>query len=385
MIVDTRHELMIGSFTDVFHADPEIIITAPGRINLIGEHTDYSDGFVLPVAINLDISIAMKPREDLSVQIFSLDFNEKKSIDLSNLEETDEGWIEYIKGIIWVLQNEGYVLKGWDGVLSGTIPVGAGLSSSAALEIAALKAFGVSSNLSISPTDMAIFGRKAEVDWVGVNVGIMDQLISANGKAGHALLLDCQSLEFEYIPIPQDIRFVVMDTMTQRKLSNSSYNKRHDEVKSAADFLGVPTLREVKMDKLEEVSAAMDPVLFKRARHVLSENERVIAFCDAMQAGDYHKMGDLINASHASLRDDFDVSSKALNTMVEIAQSQPGCLGARMTGAGFGGCALALVQSDEAEDFIDAVKNAYTLQMDLEPSVYTVESRDGVNSRRLNQ
>ena len=133
MIVDTRHELMIGSFTDVFHADPEIIITAPGRINLIGEHTDYSDGFVLPVAINLDISIVMKPREDLSVQIFSLDFNERKSVDLSNLEETDEGWIEYIKGIIWVLQNEGYVLKGWDGVLSGTIPVGAGLSSSAAL------------------------------------------------------------------------------------------------------------------------------------------------------------------------------------------------------------------------------------------------------------
>ncbi len=139
------------------------------------------------------------------------------------------------------------------------------------------------------------------------------------------------------------------------------------------------------MDKLEEVSAAMDPVLFKRARHVLSENERVIAFCDAMQVGNYHKMGELINASHASLRDDFDVSSKALNTMVEIAQSQPGCLGARMTGAGFGGCALALVQSDEAEDFIDTVKSEYTLQMDLEPSVYTVESRDGVNSRRLNQ
>lgn len=385
MIVDTRHKLMIGSFTDVFHADPETIITAPGRINLIGEHTDYSDGFVLPVAINLDISIAMKPREDLSVQIFSLDFNERKSIDLSNLEETDEGWIEYIKGIIWVLQNEGYVLKGWDGVLSGTIPVGAGLSSSAALEIAALKAFGVSSNLSISPTDMAIFGRKAEVDWVGVNVGIMDQLISANGKAGHALLLDCQSLEFEYIPIPQDIRFVVMDTMTRRKLSNSSYNERHDEVKSAADFLSVPTLREVKMDKLEEASAAMDPVLFKRARHVLSENERVIAFCDAMQVGNYHKMGELINASHASLRDDFDVSSKALNTMVEIAQSQPGCLGARMTGAGFGGCALALVYGEEAENFIDTVKSAYTSQMDLEPSVYTVESRDGVNSRRLNQ
>lgn len=385
MIVDTRHELMIGSFTDVFHADPEIIITAPGRINLIGEHTDYSDGFVLPVAINLDISIVMKPREDLSVQIFSLDFNERKSIDLSNLEETDEGWIEYIKGIIWVLQNEGYVLKGWDGVLSGTIPVGAGLSSSAALEIAALKAFSISSNLSISPTDMAILGRKAEVDWVGVNVGIMDQLISANGKAGHALLLDCQSLEFEYIPIPQDIRFLVMDTMTRRKLSNSSYNVRHEEVKSAADFLGVPTLRKVKMEKLQEVSAAMDPVLFKRARHVLSENERVIAFCDAMQVGNYHKMGELINASHASLRDDFDVSSKALNTMVEIAQNQPGCLGARMTGAGFGGCALALVYDEEEEDFIDAVKSAYTSQMGLEPSVYTVESRDGVNSRRLNQ
>lgn len=378
------HDPMIQTYLNIFREKPSSLISAPGRINLIGEHTDYSNGFVLPVAIDLAISIAMRPREDSIVRVYSMDFDEKKEIDLTSFNKDGEGWIEYIKGIAWILKEEGYSLKGWDGVISGTIPVGAGLSSSAALEIAALKAFSVPNNLDLSPTQMAVLGRKAEIGWVGVNVGIMDQLISAGGKAGHAVLLDCQSLEFEYISIPPDIQFVVMDTMTRRKLSSSDYNTRHDEVYLAAEFLGVSTLREASLRSLKEASEIMDPILYRRAMHVITENERVLSFCDAMRSGDQTIMGQLINQSHASLRDDFEVSSDALNTMVEIAQKQPNCLGARMTGAGFGGCALALIIGEDVNVFIKDVKETYATKMGLVPNIFKVQSNNGVSIRIVN-
>ncbi len=374
---------MINTYLNLYKSRPAKLIIAPGRINLIGEHTDYSDGYVLPVAINLGIMIAMSPRTDKRLRLFSVDFNEYKEIELSKLTKYNDKWAEYFKGVAWVLQENGHELKGWQGVIKGTIPVGAGLSSSAALEIAAIQAFCISSEFSLSSTTKAHFGRKAEMDWVGVNVGIMDQLISASGMADHAVLLDCQTMDMTYIPIPQKARFVVLDTMTRRQLTNSAYNKRHEEVEIAAKALGISTLREASRALLEEKKTEMSETIFRRAKHVLTENDRVLTFSTAMQMGDLEKMGQLLTLSHASLRDDFEVSSKELNLIVEIASKHPLCMGARMTGAGFGGCALALVNDGDIDGFINQTSHNYSLQTGYHPHIFSVKSEDGVRNYDL--
>lgn len=377
-MVNPITQAIIDKYFHIFQISPTKLISAPGRINLIGEHTDYSGGFVLPVAINLGIMIAINPRKDNQVRLFSIDFEEYKVLNLDRLTRSGDKWAEYIKGVAWVLQENGHNLKGWQGVIKGTIPIGAGLSSSAALEIAAIQAFCISSNLSLSPTTKAHFGRKAEIDWVGVNVGIMDQLISAAGKADHAILLDCQTMDMTYIPIPKAARFVVLDTMTRRELTNSDYNKRHEEVEIAADIIGVPTLREGSLAILADNKEAMSETIYRRAKHVLTENERVLSFSTAMHLGDLEKMGELLRLSHISLRDDFEVSSDELNLIVDIATKHPLCLGARMTGAGFGGCALALLNAGDVRGFIDQVSQKYLSETGIHPQVFSVSSEAGV-------
>lgn len=368
----------ISLFQQRYNRAPSHVVTAPGRINLIGEHTDYSEGFVLPMAIDRYVTIAFTPRQDQIIKVYSAEFTEIFTSQLSNLKNTPGGWSQYIKGVAWALMDLGYQLRGWDGVMLGNIPIGAGLSSSAALEVAAGKVFSISSMIEITPPQLALIGQKAEQQWVGVNVGIMDQLISAAGKAGHACLLDCRTLEIEYVPIPDHIQLVIMDTMTRRELTHSDYNTRHDEVIQAARRLGVGFLRDASRDLLESSVEKLSPILYQRALHVISENERVHQYANAMRKTDLNSMGRLVNDSHTSLRDNYEVTNHALDLIVELAQNQPGCLGARMMGAGFGGCALALLTNDPLQAFSNPVIQAYQTVMGFAPKIYPVTSVDGV-------
>ncbi len=353
---------------------------APGRVNLIGEHTDYNDGFVFPVAIDRAIWIAIRRRTDRKVRVYSLDFDSEGCFSLDKLEHGPKSWLEYVKGVAFALQENGHKLEGWEGVMAGNVPVGAGLSSSAALEMAVARAFAVSSDLTWDPARMARAGQQAENAWLGLNTGIMDQMISAAGKAGHALLIDCRSLETMLAPMPRHAVVVIMDTMTRRGLINSAYNERFAECKAAARFFNVPALRDVTLAQFNSLGGGLDPVVRRRARHVISENERTLNALDAMRQDDAARLGRLMNASHASLRDDFEVCNKELNLIVALAQAQPGCLGARMTGAGFGGCAVALVSEEQAAQFSAAVSQGYAAATGLTPNLYLCTASEGAET-----
>ena len=374
-----QKEEAVRVFREKYDADLDGLVIAPGRVNLIGEHTDYSDGFVLPVAINLAISIAFRAREDKLIRLFSMDFDESAEINLGHLTKKGGAWWEYIQGVAWALLDSGYVLQGWDGVISGNIPIGAGLSSSAALEVATARLFAQIGGYDLHPVSLAMLGRRAEIEWMGVNVGIMDQLISAAGKKGSALKLDCRTMDYEYIPIPEGVQIGVLDTNTRRELTQSSYNNRQSEVATASKILGVSALRDASSQLLKEKCHLLPLTLIRRAKHVIEENRRVNAFALAMNNGSFEAMGRLINESHHSLRDNFEVSSPELNLIVELAQNQPECLGARMTGAGFGGCALALVKNGDLSNFVDRIYQGYEEKTGLRPAIFTVEAADGVH------
>jgi galactokinase len=352
------------------------IVRAPGRVNLIGEHTDYNDGFVLPLAIDRAIWIALRPRDDGHVRVYSLDFDQTIEFALNDLQK-DAGWAEYIKGVAWALQQADYSLRGFEGIVAGDVPIGAGLSSSAAWELAAARAFSVSSDFAWDAAQMARLSQRAENQWVGVNCGIMDQMISAAGKADHALLIDCRSLETQAVPLPSATVVVVLDTATRRGLVDSAYNERRSQCEAAARFFGVKALRDVSVDQFEAQAHGLDAITQCRARHVITENDRTLRAVQAMQRGDAGELGELMRLSHHSLRDDFEVSSRALNCMVECAERQAGCYGARMTGAGFGGCAVALVQADRARPFSEAVAAEYRAATSLTPSVYVCMAMNG--------
>jgi galactokinase len=367
--------------TDEFHrnfgAPPAFVVRAPGRVNLIGEHTDYNDGFVLPMAIDRDIWIALRRRTDRRVVLRSLDFTEPVDFSLDDLEHA-EGWAEYVRGSAWVLEEEGFNIGGWEGVLAGDIPIGAGLSSSAALELALLKTFWAVSPWAWDGRRMAQMARRIENEWVGVQSGIMDQLISSLGEAGHALLIDCRSLETSSVPLPAGTRVVVLDTGTRRGLVDSAYNERVAQCQEAAAYFGVPALRDVSLETFEEDHPRLDGLALRRARHVVSENARTLQAAEAMRAGDSSALGQLMKASHRSLRDDYEVSSKELDVMVEVALRQAGCYGARMTGGGFGGCAVALVEERVVDGFVESVGVGYADQTGITPSVYVCRASAGV-------
>lgn len=367
------------AFVDIFHSEPKLTVFAPGRVNLIGEHTDYSDGFVFPLAINLGIIIALFPSKNNHVKLYSLDFDQYLDQKISSFSKGSGEWKDYVKGVGWQLRGAGFEVNGFSGVVAGNLPIGAGLSSSAALEVAAAKSFCLASNIALSNTELAKITQKAEEEWVGVNVGIMDQLISAVGKSGHAVKIDCRTLDTHYVPVPEEVNFIVLDTMTRRELSRSDYNTRHEEVNIASRILGVSHLRDASLALLNEKRAHLSEIIYNRAKHVVTENERVHAFTKEMETGDLFSMGKLINESHRSLRDDFEVSSEALNRIVEIAQKQRGCYGARMTGAGFGGCALAVIDEVVLESFIDNVHQLYKSEMGINPKIYKVKSTNGVH------
>jgi len=369
--------LAVEQFRRRFGDEPVWVVRAPGRVNLIGEHTDYNDGFVLPLAIDRAIWIALRPREDRRVYVYSADFDQQADFSLDELVNQRAGWIEYIKGTAWSLRVAGHTLRGWEGVLLGDVPQGAGLSSSAALEIAAARAFTAASNLPWHPRAMAVLAQRAENFWVGVRCGIMDQLASAHGIAGHALLIDCRAREIYPAPFPAGCAVVILDTATRRGLVDSQYNQRRRQCENTAKLLGVQALRDVSLEQLDQAADRLDDSTFRRARHVITENNRTLRAAEAMKQNDLRELGRLMDESHASLRDDFEVSSDALNTMVRCARQHPACYGARMTGAGFGGCAVAVVDVRAAEDFSVATAAAYKAETGLEPAVYVCQASEG--------
>jgi galactokinase len=368
---------VIHQFEALFGEPPTFLVRAPGRVNLIGEHTDYNDGFVLPMAIDRAVWIALRPRDDRRVVLHSLNFEDATTLHLDNLRHEDGGWREYVKGVAYILGEEGYAPRGWEGVLAGDVPIGAGLSSSAAVEMATARAFAVVGSLAWDAARMARVGQRAENEWVGINCGIMDQMISAAGRRDHALLIDCRTLETQAAPLPPGTAVAILDTATRRGLVDSAYNERRAQCEAAARFFGAPALRDVTLATFEARADELDPVTRRRARHVITENERTLAAAEAMRRGDAGEMGRLMNASHASMRDDFEISRAEMDVMVDLAQAQPACFGARMTGGGFGGAAVALVRAGEAEAFAEAVAADYRAATGLTPQVYICAATDG--------
>jgi galactokinase len=360
-----------------FGVPPAFIVRAPGRVNLIGEHTDYNDGFVLPMAIDRAIWIAGRSRDDGRFVAHSLDLDQTVECALASIRK-ETGWGEYLKGVAWALQEAGYALQGWEGVVSGDVPIGAGLSSSAAMELATARVFAVTSGFPWEPATMAKIGQRAENEWVGMNCGIMDQMISAAGKADHALLIDCRSLKTQSVPLPPGTSVVVLDTATRRGLVDSAYNERRAQCEAAARFFDVPALRDVSVAQFQAQADQLDNVTRRRARHVVTENDRTLQAAEVMRRGDAVELGQLMNASHTSLRDDFEVSCDELNAMVVCAQREDACYGARMTGGGFGGCAVALVQADAAQAFATAVAASYQETTGNVPNIYVCSAANGV-------
>jgi galactokinase len=366
-----------GRFAEVFGPDPAPkVATAPGRVNLIGEHTDYNDGFVLPMAIGRAIVVVYRPRGDRRLRGHSVAFGETKELDLDALAPPGgSDWLAYVAGVAWVFAGEGLAVPGVDVVVDGDVPLGAGLSSSAALEMATARALAEAGSLDWDPVRMAKLGQKAENRYVGMNCGIMDQFASAVSRAGHALLLDCRSLETRPVPLPEKAAVVVMDTGARRSLAGSAYNDRRASCERVVAHLrgldpGVRALRDVTLGLLERATADLDPTDLKRARHVVPENARPVHMAEALENGDLARAGQLMNDSHASLRDLYEVSCEELDLITEIAREQASCFGARMTGAGFGGCAVALVEAAATGPFCDTVLSAYRSRMDLPAALY---------------
>ncbi|MCY3866863.1 MAG: galactokinase [Chloroflexi bacterium] len=368
-------------FIAAFSEPPAYIVRAPGRVNLIGEHTDYNDGFVFPLAIDRATFIALRPRNDNRVLAISLDMDDRREFALDDLQPpTEVDWIDYLIGVAWVLQERGYALRGWEGVVSGDVPIGSGLSSSAALELAAARAFYCVSDFDWDAKAMALACQSAENEWLGVNCGIMDQMISAAGRQDRALLIDCRSLETESAPLPAGSAVVILDTGTRRGLVDSAYNERREQCETAARHFGLTALRDIDSETFAERAPELDVLSRSRARHVIYENERTLRARDAMNAGDAVALGKLMMESHISLRDDFEVSSSALDAIVDCAQADESCYGARMTGAGFGGCAVALVQAESVNDFVERVSQCYIQATGIQPSLYVTRASAGAET-----
>ena len=368
-------------FYKEFGEDPSYIVRSPGRVNLIGEHTDYNDGFVLPMAIDRAAWIALRPRADNQVFAISTDFNQRRQFALDRLPRpTETDWIDYLIGVAWALQERGYAPRGWEGIVSGDVPIASGLSSSAALELVTARAFYSVSDFKWDAAAMAKVGMAAENDWLGIKTGIMDQMISAAGIENRALLIDCRNLESYSAPLPPKTAVVILDTGTRRGLVDSKYNERREQCEAAARTFGVRALRDVDVAAFNQRAAELAPLIRKRARHVVHENDRTLRARDAMNAGDAVALGQLMIESHISLRDDFEVSSQALDIIVACANAEAACYGARMTGGGFGGCAVALVKSDRAADFVDSVRNCYTAATKHTPAIYISQASRGAET-----
>jgi len=367
------------AFERVFASRPTLLVAAPGRVNLIGEHTDYNEGYVLPAAIDRHVVIAAAPRTDRRVCLYALDFRGASEFSLDDVRpDSQQPWSNYPRGVAWALQQAGYQLTGCELCITGNVPIGAGLSSSAAIEVATAYAFQLLGDLALDGVRRALLCQKAENEFVGMRCGIMDQYIISLGKRGHALLIDCRSLEYRLVPIPTGCSLVICDTKKRRGLVDSEYNTRRRECEAGAKALGLRALRDITPEAFQARQDVLDEVTRKRCRHVVTENQRVLEAVQALEAGDLARFGQLMNASHLSLRDDYEVSCPELDAMVEAAWAQDGVLGARMTGAGFGGCTVNLVLSEATEAFQRNVARRYIQATGLVPEIYVCSAEEGV-------
>lgn len=370
-------ELLQLEFSENYRSEPRLF-RAPGRINLIGEHTDYNDGFVLPAAIEQSVFIAAAARQDRTVRVRSRSFDGEFLVDLNDRDQKPlDGWARYVQGVAMILEREGFAIKGADLLIDSTIPVGAGLSSSAALEVASGFALSRLSGIEIDGRKLAKIGQKAEHEFAGVRSGIMDQFASVFGREKSAIFLDCRSLECEEVPV--DAHILICNTMTKHDLAEGEYNKRRAECEAAARHFGVAALRDISIAEFEARAHELPDVIMRRARHIITDNGRVGAAVDALRSGDLLTLARLFDISHISLRDDFEISCAELDHMVDAASEQPEVLGARMTGGGFGGCVIALLNQPADEPLIGRIKSSYKRRTGIDAEIYQTRISDGVH------
>ena len=383
MIKPTALQSVKNKFEQHFAAQPECVFQAPGRVNLIGEHTDYNDGFVLPCAINYQTLVAVSKRDDSKINVVALDYDDQKdSFDLNNPIEPHDSqlWSNYVRGVIRHLQLAGHDLGGVDMVITGNVPQGAGLSSSASLEVAIGETLRQLYNLPISLKDVALNGQEAENQFVGCNCGIMDQMVSACGAAKHALLLDCRSLETSLIEMPEDLAIVIINSNVKRGLVDSEYNLRREQCEKAAQIMGVKALRDTDIDALNTFRDKMSDEVYRRAHHVISENARTLEAAETLKSADYARLSRLMAESHASMRDDFEITVPPIDFIVSSLAGIIGDKGGvRMTGGGFGGCVVALVPHDMVELVVDELANQYERNTGYNETVYICSASDGAS------
>ena len=386
--MDTRART-IAAFRKKFGHEPDFVARAPGRVNLLGEHVDYNDGFVLPVAIDRATYVAGRASKTAQTSLLALDLNETTSFDSQSAAEKKTlngaplpGWAFYPAGVMWSLNAEALETPGMDAAFASDVPPGAGLSSSASVELAFGAAWQKLGCWTISQMQLAKLCQQAENQYVGVNCGIMDQFASACGVKDQALFLDCRSLEWQTVPLPKSITIVIANTAIQRSLTDSAYNERRAACEEAVDILRksmpeICSLRDVSVKAFNRYDYRLSETVEKRARHVVEEIERAQRALKLLQAGAVVKFGNLMNECHVSLRDLYEVSCRELDVMVTIAQSLPGCYGARLTGAGFGGCTVNLVAQEAAESFAHNLAQQYEQETQLHPEIYICRAADG--------
>ena len=385
MAPESTGDLLRARFREMFGTGLPIF-RAPGRVNLIGEHTDYNDGFVMPAAIGFYTWVAAAKREDRILEAYSDRFDEKIAFSLDALDGPPrKHWSDFIRGVAAMLQSAGHRLCGANLVIHGEVPLGAGLSSSASLEVATALALTVPAGVAVPRLELAKLCQAAEHEYAGTRCGIMDQFIAAFGVCGNALMLDCRTLEYQLIPVPRDLRLVVCNSMVRHEHASGEYNRRRADCETGVKLLaghlpGIRALRDVGVADLEKYKHALPETIYRRCRHVVSENQRVLDAAKALRSGDAGAVGRLMYASHSSLRDDYEVSCKELDLLVELAAASPGVFGARMTGGGFGGCTVNLVREECAAAFGAQVARNYQQATGIAPDIYVCEPAQGAEA-----
>lgn len=369
-------------FRQRFSGTPRIFYS-PGRVNIIGEHTDYNEGFVLPAAIDKTICIGVSLRDDDRIELRSEDFNDEHSTRLDEVRPTGKGWPDYILGVVDQLRKRGYALKGFNLNIDGDVPIGSGLSSSAAVECATAFALNELNGLGIDRLQLALIAQKAEHEFAGVMCGIMDQFASVFGKQGHVIRLDCRSLEYEYVPLRLgDYRILLLNTNVKHSLASSEYNTRRRQCEAGVELVRkaypeVRSLRDASIELLDRYVKDVDELVYRRCRFVVEENERLLAACELLKAGDLEGLGQKMYGSHEGLSRDYEVSCRELDFLVDAVRSRPEVLGARMMGGGFGGCTINLVKQEAIAPLVDEISRQYKQAMGLDLEAYAAQTENG--------
>jgi len=370
-------------YKEIFGSEPDLLAKSPGRINIIGEHTDYNEGFVLPTAIDKAIYVAVGKREDQEIHLYAEDFNEKYSIDLPDLAITDKGWPNYILGVVDQLQKLDLPLSGFNLYLDGDVPLGAGLSSSAAVECATGFTLNELFSFGLKRVDIAKIGQLAEHTYAGVKCGIMDQFASVLSKEGHVLRLDCRTLEYEYVPLELGAyEIVLLNTNVKHSLASSAYNKRRELCEQGVAWVkekhaDVNSLRDITVDMLDELVKDRDVDTYTKCKYVVEENIRLDKACEALKKGDIEELGKQLFLAHAALSDEYEVSCEELDFLVDFVKDIPEVVGARMMGGGFGGCTINIVKKGFGQQLADAIAPAYKTKFNLELDPIFVKADGG--------